>query len=168
MTAAPNSPTIHAPREAASLPSRDEFIRAHYRFQEGRFFTAVQIAENAVHCASDIAVPMWNHSAWFSESAPTAEFLRESEEWHTKHSRRPVIYSLDETSVEGYERFDRETWMVRDVSAETTTRADFHIHKATDLHEFTKVFRAAFSSALPSAFRLLPTIKLSVAATKNI
>lgn len=145
MTAAPNSPTIHAPREAASLPSRDEFIRAHYRFQEGRFFTSVQVAENAVHCASDIAVPMWNHSAWFGESAPTAQFLRESEEWHSNHNRRPVIYSIDEISVEGYEHFDRETWMVRDVSPETTNRAAFHIHEATDLREFTKVFRAAFS-----------------------
>jgi amino acid adenylation domain-containing protein len=145
MTSAPISPKTPARREAAPLPNRDEFIRAHYRFQEGRFFTAVHVTENAVHCASDIAVPMWNHSTWFGESAPSAEFLRDAEAWHAKHGRRPVIYSLDEISIEGYERFDRETWMVRNVSAEKHPRADFQIQEASDLREFTKVFRAAFS-----------------------
>src|SRR5688572_30817623 len=125
MTSAPSSPTNKARREAATLPSREAFIRAHYRFQEGRFFTAVQLHENAAHCASDIAVPMWNHSSWFGESAPTAEFLQECEEWHARHGRRPVIYSIEETAIEGYERFDRETWMVRDVTPEGAVKAEF-------------------------------------------
>lgn len=150
MTSAPISPKTLARREAAPLPSRDEFIRAHYRFQEGRFFTAVQLGETETHCASDITVPMWNHSAWFGESDPSPEFLSKAEEWHAQHGRRPVIYSIEEIAVEGYERFDRETWMVRDVSPEKTARADFQIQDAPDLHEFTNVFRAAFSVSSPA------------------
>src|SRR5688572_7126126 len=136
MTSAPISPKTLARREAAPVPSRDEFIRAHYRFQDGRFFTAVQLGETNMHCASDIAVPMWNHSAWFGESAPNAQFLSNAEEWHAQHARRPVIYSIEEISLDGYERFDRETWMVRDVSPASTARADFQIREATDLREF--------------------------------
>ncbi|HUS35362.1 MAG TPA: amino acid adenylation domain-containing protein [Verrucomicrobiae bacterium] len=145
MTSAPNSPKTLARREAAPLPSRDEFIRAHYRCQEGRFFTAVQLGQTETHCASDISVPMWNHSAWFGQSALTPHFLSQAEEWHAQHGRRPVIYSIEEISIEGYERFDRETWMVRDVSTEKSPRADFKIQAASDLREFTKIFRAAFS-----------------------
>lgn len=162
MTSAPSSPTTEARREAAALPSREEFIRAHYRFQEGRFFTALQGGEDAIHCASDIAVPMWNHSTWLGESAPSAEFLRESEEWHAWQGRRPIVYLAKESEgieSQGYERFDRETWMARDVSPEAAAPSDLTIETAPDLREFTKVFRAAFSvssSAYDQALRRGP------------
>lgn len=155
MTASSISPKMKGRREDA--PSRQEFIRAHYRFQEGRFFTAVKAGENSIHCASDTAVPMWNHSTWFGGAAASesemASFVREVEEWHTHHGRRPVVYLLEESEgigAHGYEKFDRETWMVRDVSPEQNGAPDVAVETATDLREFSKVFRAAFSASSPA------------------
>src|SRR5438874_8026483 len=115
MISALNSPATKIDRESASMPSRQDFIRAHYRFQDGRFLTSVKNADEAIYTASDVPAPMWNHSTYFGEGAAIAEFLRETEEWHTNHSRRPVIYLIDENDAaalgDGYERFDRETWM---------------------------------------------------------
>jgi amino acid adenylation domain-containing protein len=154
MTSAPSSPKTKARRENDALPTRQEFIRAHYRFQEGRFFTAVKSDENAIHCASDIAVPMWNHSTWFGETVPDESkiksFVGGVEEWHAQHGRRPVVYLIEENNAivsQGYEKFDRETWMVRDVSPEQNAGGDFSIETASDLREFAKVFRAAFSAS---------------------
>ncbi|HEY6227352.1 MAG TPA: hypothetical protein VI282_09540, partial [Verrucomicrobiae bacterium] len=105
MTSAPNSPKTKASRANATMPSRQEFIRAHYRFQEGRFFTAVKLGEDSAFCASDIAVPMWNHSTWFGAAAATngdsvfGTFVRETEEWHAQFGRRPVIYLIEESEA---------------------------------------------------------------------
>src|SRR6476469_9710134 len=96
MISAPNSPQTQARRENSLLPSQQEFIRAHYRFQDGRFFTAEQSDDNSVHCASDVAVPMWNHSTWFGAEKCDAAFFRESEVWHAKHGRRPVVYLIED------------------------------------------------------------------------
>src|SRR5436305_14056237 len=96
MTSVPNSPAIKTRRDLPTpMPSAAEFIRAHYRFQEGRFFTAIKINGETAHSASDVAVPMWNHSTWFGENDSTFEtFLQETEQWHSEHNRRPVVYLI--------------------------------------------------------------------------
>jgi amino acid adenylation domain-containing protein len=150
MISAANSPTTRLDSETAAMPTRQEFIRAHYRFQDGRFFTSVKSADDAIHTASDVAVPMWNHSTHLGDDASLGEFLRASELWHDSHGRRPVVYLVEENeavAAKGYERFDRETWMVRDVEIAETKGSEFAIEAASDLREFAKVFRAAFSAS---------------------
>jgi amino acid adenylation domain-containing protein len=154
MISAPNSPATKRRGETGALPGAEEFIRAHYRFQEGRFFTAVDVRDNGIHCASDVAVPMWNHSAWFGKAIEIgSDFVRKAEEWHVKRGRRPVFYFVNDprpAALEGYERFDRETWMVRDVALEQNEQSEFTVETAADAREFTKIFRTAFSASSPA------------------
>lgn len=143
MIAAVNSQSSVA--AAPALPAREEIIRAHYRLQFGRFFTAVDFSTNGIHAASDLSAPMWNHSMWLDGQLP--QFIEEVEAWHDKQARRPVLYVAEAGQplrVEGYEPFDRETWMVRDVGMEESA-SDFRIEPATDLAEYAKIFREAFS-----------------------
>jgi len=149
----------------AAAPGAEELIRAHYRLQHGRFLIDTERRENCVHCASDVRAPMWNHSAWLDEDeSGLPAFIAEAEDWHKRHERRPIVY-LTEAPNEilpraGYEKFDRETWMLRRCESTDAPASDFITEPAADLAEFARIFRAAFnasSAAYETALRREPS-----------
>jgi amino acid adenylation domain-containing protein len=145
MIAAANSPTRIDPN--AERPAREAFVRAHYRMQKGRFFTAVELCENGAHAASDVAAPMWNQSMWLDGALET--FVAKAEQWHQEHERRPVVYAFESEQalgIEGFEQFDREAWMARDVQLSEAAARDFTVEAVSDLKEFAPIFRAAFNA----------------------
>lgn len=145
-----------------SAPSAEELVRAHYRMQEGRFLSAVEFGQNGIHCASEVAAPMWNHSTWIGDAAGFEAFIDEAKRFQSSRRRAPVIYlapsaGLEETlRKKGFEEFDRESWMVRASGARRgeTDLAIEEVGEATR-QKFAQVFAAAFNVSLSDYSALL-------------
>ena len=150
-------------KAVTSTPRRDDLIRSHYKLQQGRFFTTVDTRENGIHSASDLLAPMWNHSTWLAGNSDAGGFISETENFHDQNERRPVIYVIEAEArsfesalvATGYEKFDRESWMMRSTESELPA-SEFSIEPAGDLDEFATIFKSAFnahSTAYETALR---------------
>lgn len=136
-------------------------IEWHYAAQAGAFFDEIENEERLIHAHSNITpIPMWNHSVVLADGL-TSEAVEAAVNWHRARGRRPTIYMMDRGEpnlVEGFDRFDRESWMVLDWERATAAQPGEELRQAessAELERFIEAFYAAYKVTDPGYAQML-------------
>jgi aspartate racemase len=129
-------------------------LRAHYRFQQGCFFTEHQDSPGGVLAYSDFTpIPMWNHAAWIQQDADFGSFVQTARAWESGKNRCPVVYVANPNEEQrrilheqGFEKFDEEAWMTCDSTAFRGTKHEnaLEVGDQQSLNQFVETFSRAF------------------------